>query len=64
MVLLGMGGIAENCLNTGEIMIINKAYQSAGGGIFGIFDDTTASASITACVNLGKVSGENLLAEL
>lgn len=52
-----MGGIAENCLNTGEIMIINKAYQSAGGGIFGIFDDTTASASITACVNLGKVSG-------
>ena len=52
-----VGGIAENCLNTGEIMIINKAYQSAGGGIFGIFDDTTASASITACVNLGKVSG-------
>lgn len=55
--IAGMGGIAENCLNTGEIMIINKAYQSAGGGIFGIFDDTTASASITACVNLGKVSG-------
>lgn len=54
--IAGMGGIAENCLNTGEIMIINKAYQSAGGGIFGIFDDTTASASITACVNLGKVS--------
>lgn len=52
-----VGGIAENCLNTGEIMIINKAYQSAGGGIFGIFDDTTASVSITACVNLGKVSG-------
>lgn len=52
-----MGGIAENCLNTGEIMIINKAHKSAGGGIFGIFDDTTASASITACVNLGKVSG-------
>lgn len=52
-----MGGIAENCLNTGEIMIIDKAYQSACGGIFGIFDDTTASASITACVNLGKVSG-------
>lgn len=55
--IAGMGGIAENCLNTGEIMIINKDYQSAGGGIFGIFDDTTASASITACVNLGKVSG-------
>ena len=55
--IAGMGGIAENCLNTGEIMIINKAYKSAGGGIFGIFDDTTASASITACVNLGKVSG-------
>ena len=55
--IAGMGRIAENCLNTGEIMIINKAYQSAGGGIFGIFDDTTASASITACVNLGKVSG-------
>ena len=55
--IAGMGGIAENCLNTGEIMIINKAHKSAGGGIFGIFDDTTASASITACVNLGKVSG-------
>ena len=52
-----MGGIAENCLNTGEIMIINKAQKRAGGRIFGIFDDTTASASITACVNLGKVSG-------
>lgn len=56
--IAGMGGIAENCLNTGEIMIINKAYQSACGGIFGIFDDTTTSATITACVNLGKVSGE------
>ena len=55
--IAGMGGIAENCLNTGEITIIDKAYQSACGGIFGIFDDTTASASITACVNLGKVSG-------
>lgn len=55
--IAGMGGIAENCLNTGEIMIIDKPYQSACGGIFGIFDDTTASASITACVNLGKVSG-------
>lgn len=55
--IAGMGGIAENCLNTGEIMIINKAYQSACGGIFGIFDDTTTSATITACVNQGKVSG-------
>ncbi len=55
--IAGMGGIAENCLNTGEIMIIDKAYQSACGGIFGIFDDTTTSATITACVNLGKVSG-------
>ena len=55
--IAGMGGIAENCLNTGEIMIINKPYQSACGGIFGIFDDTTTSATITACVNLGKVSG-------
>lgn len=55
--IAGMGGIAENCLNTGEITIIREAYRSAGGGIFGIFDDTTASASITACVNLGKVSG-------
>lgn len=55
--IAGMGGIAENCLNTGEIMIINKAYQSACGGIFVIFDDTTTSATITACVNLGKVSG-------
>ena len=55
--IAGMGGIAENCLNTGEIMIINKAYQSACSGIFGIFDDTTTSATITACVNLGKVSG-------
>lgn len=55
--IAGMGGIAENCLNTGEITIIRKGYRSACGGIFGIFDDTTASASITACVNLGKVSG-------
>lgn len=55
--IAGMGGIAENCLNTGEIMIIDKPYQSACGGIFGIFDDTTTSATITACVNLGKVSG-------
>lgn len=55
--IAGMGGIAENCLNTGEITIIDKAYQSACGGIFGIFDDTTTSARVTACVNLGKVSG-------
>lgn len=55
--IAGMGGIAENCLNTGEIMIINKPYQSACGGIFGIFDDTTTSTRVTACVNLGKVSG-------
>lgn len=55
--IAGMGGIAENCLNTGEITIIDKAYQSACGGIFGFFDDSIASASITACVNLGKVSG-------
>lgn len=55
--IAGMGGIAENCLNTGEITIIDKAYQSACGGIFGIFGDTTTSARVTACVNLGKVSG-------
>ena len=55
--IAGMGSIAENCLNTGEITIIREAYRSACGGIFGIFGDTTASASITACVNLGKVSG-------
>lgn len=49
--------IAEDCLNTGEITIIGKAYQSTSGGIFGSFSDIIASASITACVNLGKVSG-------
>lgn len=49
--------IAEDCLNTGEITIIGKTYQSTGGGIFGFFNDYIASASITACVNLGKVSG-------
>ncbi len=49
--------IAEDCLNTGEITIIGKTYQSTGGGIFGFFNDSIASASITACVNLGKVSG-------
>lgn len=49
--------IAEDCLNTGEITIIGKNYQSTGGGIFGFFNDSIASASITACVNLGKVSG-------
>lgn len=55
--IAGMGSIAENCLNTGEITIIREAYRSACGGIFGIFGDATTSASITACVNLGKVSG-------
>lgn len=57
--IAGMGDrcIVENCLNTGEITIIGKAYQSTGGGIFGSFSDIIASATITACVNLGKVSG-------
>ena len=55
--IAGMGGIAENCLNTGEITIIGEAYRSACGGIFGIFGDATTSARVTACVNLGKVSG-------
>ena len=55
--IAGMGGIAENCLNTGEITIIREAYRSACGGIFGIFGDATTSARVTACVNLGKVSG-------
>lgn len=49
--------IAENCLNTGEITTINNAYLSVCGGIFGFFNDTIVSARITACVNLGKVSG-------
>lgn len=55
--IAGMGGIAENCLNTGEITIIREGYRSACGGIFGIFGDDTTSARVTACVNLGKVSG-------
>ena len=55
--IAGMGSIAENCLNTGEITIIREAYRSASGGIFGIFGDATTSARVTACVNLGKVSG-------
>lgn len=55
--IAGVGSIAENCLNTGEITIIREAYRSAGGGIFGIFGDATTSARVTACVNLGKVSG-------
>lgn len=55
--IAGMGGIAENCLNTGEITIIREGYGSACGGIFGIFGDATTSARVTACVNLGKVSG-------
>ena len=54
--IAGMGGIAENCLNTGEITIIREGYRSACGGIFGIFGDATTSARVTACVNLGKVS--------
>lgn len=55
--IAGMGSIAENCLNTGEITIIREAYRSACGGIFGMFGDATTSARVTACVNLGKVSG-------
>ena len=47
----------ENCLNTGEIKVTTTQNESTGGGIFGFFDDSIASASITACVNLGKVSG-------
>lgn len=48
---------AENCLNTGEIKVTTRQDESTGGGIFGFFNDSIASASITACVNLGKVSG-------
>ena len=48
---------AENCLNTGEIKVTTTQDESTGGGIFGFFDGSIASASITACVNLGKVSG-------
>ena len=48
---------AENCLNTGEITVTTTQYTSTGGGIFGSFSDIIASATITACVNLGKVSG-------
>ena len=57
--IAGMGDrcTAENCLNTGEIKVTTTQYESTGGGIFGFFDDSIASASITACVNLGKVSG-------
>lgn len=57
--IAGMGDrcTAENCLNTGEIKVTARQDESTGGGIFGFFDDTIASASITACVNLGKVSG-------
>lgn len=58
----GIAGIgdrctAENCLNTGEIKVTTRQDESTGGGIFGFFNDSIASASITACVNLGKVSG-------
>lgn len=57
--IAGMGDrcTAENCLNTGEIKVTTTQNESTGGGIFGFFDDSIASASITACVNLGKVSG-------
>lgn len=60
----GIAGIgdrctAENCLNTGEIKVTTKQDKSTGGGIFGTYNDTntTLPATITACVNLGKVSG-------
>lgn len=58
----GIAGIgdrctAENCLNTGEIKVTTRQDESTGGGIFGFFNDSIAYASITACVNLGKVSG-------
>ena len=57
--IAGMGDrcTAENCLNTGEIKVTTTQYTSTGGGIFGSFSDIIASATITACVNLGKVSG-------
>ena len=59
--IAGMGDrcTAENCLNTGEIKVTTTGTQSACGGIFGTFNDTntTLPATITACVNLGKVSG-------
>lgn len=57
--IAGMGDrcIAENCLNTGEITVTTTLYLSTSGGIFGTFTDTKPSATITACVNLGKVSG-------
>ena len=57
--IAGMGDrcSAENCLNTGEITVTTTGTQSACGGIFGIFGDATTSARVTACVNLGKVSG-------
>ena len=59
--IAGMGDrcTAENCLNTGEIKVTARQDESTGGGIFGTFNDTntTLPAAITACVNLGKVSG-------
>lgn len=50
---------AENCLNTGEIKVNTTQTESTSGGIFGAFNDTNTMlpATITACVNLGKVSG-------
>mgnify|MGYP007038491264 CR=1 FL=1 len=57
--IAGMGDrcTAENCLNTGEIKVTTRQDKSTSGGIFGSFSDIIASATITACVNLGKVSG-------
>lgn len=57
--IAGMGDrcTAENCLNTGEIKVTTRQDESTSGGIFGSFSDIIASATITACVNLGKVSG-------
>ena len=57
--IAGMGDrcTAENCLNTGEIKVTTRQDKSTSGGIFGSFSDIIASATITACVNLGKASG-------
>lgn len=57
--IAGMGDrcTAENCLNIGEIKVTTRQDKSTSGGIFGSFSDIIASATITACVNLGKVSG-------
>ena len=57
--IAGMGDrcTAENCLNTGEIKVTTRQDKSTSGGIFGSFSDIIASATITACVNLGEASG-------